>query len=70
MAWNTERIQTQRDQNPDEFPDSVVAHLAPIGHAHINMRGIISFRLEKAAEGLIVPTSSSLQLAVPGKADY
>jgi TnpA family transposase len=55
MAWNTHRIQAFRDQNPDELTDTVVAQLAPIAHAHINMRGIISFRLEKAAKGLIVP---------------
>jgi len=55
MAWNTHRIQALHDQNPDELTDKVVAQLAPIAHAHINMRGIISFRLEKAAKGLIVP---------------
>jgi len=55
MAWNTHRIQAFRDQNPDELTDTVVAQLAPIAHAHINMRGIISFHLEKAAKGLIVP---------------
>ena len=60
MAWNTHHIQSLRDKKPDEFPDSVVAHLAPIGHAHINMRGIISFPLEKAAKGLIVPPKSQI----------
>ena len=60
MAWNTHRIQSLRDQKPDELPDSVVAHLAPIGHAHINMRGIISFPLEKAAKGLIVAPRSQI----------
>ena len=40
MAWNTKRIQSLRDQNPDGFPDDIVARLAPIAHAHINMRGV------------------------------
>ena len=56
MAWNTYRIQSFRDQKPDELADNVVAQLAPISHAHINMRGVISFHLEKAAKGLIVPS--------------
>ena len=55
MTWNTHRIQSLRDQNPDGLADNIIVHLAPIGHAHINMRGIISFPLEKAAKGLIVP---------------
>jgi hypothetical protein len=58
MAWNTQRIQSLRDQNPDEFPDDIVARLAPIAHAHINMRGVISFHLDRAAKGLIVPAKA------------
>ena len=58
MAWNTHRIQSFRDRKSDELTDNIVAQLAPIGHAHINMRGIISFPLEKAAKGLIVPQRS------------
>jgi TnpA family transposase len=53
MAWNTHQMQTQIDQKPDEFPDSAVSKVAPISHAHINMRGILSFNLQKAAKGLI-----------------
>ena len=49
-----------RERNPDEFPDSVITHLAPIAHAHINMRGVISFALDRAAKGLIVPTKARL----------
>jgi TnpA family transposase len=58
MAWNTQRIQSLRDQNPDGFPDDIVARLAPIAHAHINMRGVISFHLDRAAKGLIVPAKA------------
>jgi TnpA family transposase len=60
MAWNTYRIQSFRDQKPDELADNVVAQLAPIAHAHINMRGVISFHLEKAAKGLIVPSKGQV----------
>jgi TnpA family transposase len=58
MTWNTQRIQSLRDQNPDGFPDDIVARLAPIAHAHINMRGVISFHLDRAAKGLIVPAKA------------
>jgi TnpA family transposase len=53
MAWNTHYMQIQIDQKRDEFPDSLVSRVAPIGHAHINMHGILSFNLQKAAKGLI-----------------
>ena len=61
--------QSLREQNPDAFSDNVVAQLAPIGHAHINMRGTISFQLEKAAKGLIVPAKAPLTPGHPAKAD-
>ena len=69
MAWNTHRIQSFRDRKPDELADSVVAQLAPIGYAHINMRGIIAFPLEKAAKGLIVPPTGPIVAAGHVKAD-
>jgi TnpA family transposase len=69
MAWNTHRIQSFREQNPDELTDNVIAHLAPIAHAHINMRGIISFRLEKVAKGLIVPPGGPVVTEEHIKAD-
>ena len=55
MVWTTHRIQAFRDENPDELTDKVVAQLTPIAHAHINRRGTISFRREKAAKDPIVP---------------
>ena len=39
-------------QNPDGLPDEIVAQLAPIAHAHINIRRVISFHLDIAAKGL------------------
>ena len=62
MAWNTHRLQSLRDQKSDEFTDNIIARIAPIAHAHINMRGTISFPLNKAAKGLIVPPKA---LVVP-----
>ena len=59
MAWNTYHMQILIDQKPDEFPDSVVSKVAPISHAHINMRGILSFNLQKAAKGLILSPNRS-----------
>ena len=69
MAWNTQHIQSVRDQKPDEFSDRTVAHLAPITHAHINMRGVISFHLDRAAKGLIVPVRAPLVPVGYTKAD-
>ena len=69
MTWNTHHIQSVRDQKPDEFPDGTVAQLAPITHAHINMRGVISFHLDRAAKGLIVPVKAPVVPVSYSKAD-
>ena len=69
MAWNTHNMQNQIDQKPDEFPDNVVAKVAPIAHAHINMRGIVSFNLQKAAKGLVAAPNSPQKTSSPGKAE-
>lgn len=53
MAWNTHHIQARADQHRTIFPDNLVSHIAPIGHAHINMRGIISFDFGKARLALL-----------------
>ena len=55
MARNTHRLQAVIDQAPNEHPDEVLGRLAPIGHKHINMRGILSFDLAKHASGLLRP---------------
>ena len=44
MAWNTHRLQAMIDRPPGDHPDEVMSRLAPIGHKHINMRGILTFR--------------------------
>ncbi|MFP1133384.1 Tn3 family transposase, partial [Asticcacaulis sp. W401b] len=58
MAWNTARIQAFMDANADGIPDNVASKVAPIGHAHVNMRGTMSFRIGEAKKrllGLIEP---------------
>jgi len=51
-----QRIQSLRDRNPDGLPDNVVA---PIAHAHINMRGVISFPLIGLQRALLCLPSSA-----------
>ena len=45
MAWNTHHLQIMLDRAPGDHPDQMVSRLAPIGHKHINMRGILTFEL-------------------------
>ena len=55
MAWNTYRMQAVIDQAPNDHPDEVLSRLAPIGHKHINMRGILKFELAQYASSLLRP---------------
>ncbi len=50
MAWNTHRLQAVIDQVPNDHSDEVLSRLTPIGHKHINMRGILRF--DFAQDGL------------------
>ena len=62
MAWNTSRIQAHLDINTDIIPDRLASKVAPIGYAHVNMRGIMSFELGDAKRrllGLIEPQNGS-----------
>ena len=53
MAWNTHRLQAVIDQSPNDHPDEVLSRLAPIGHKHINMRGILEFDLAQYGSSLL-----------------
>jgi Tn3 transposase DDE domain len=53
MAWNTIGIQRFINTNADKITDTVAAKLAPIGFAHINMRGIMTFDLSTAKTVLL-----------------
>jgi hypothetical protein len=44
MAWNTHHIQAMIDASSGDHPDEVTRRLAPIGHKHINKRGIPDVR--------------------------
>lgn len=47
MAWNTHRMQHVVDQWKLQYPEridpAILAHIAPIHHSHINLRGIFQF---------------------------
>jgi TnpA family transposase len=45
MAWNTQHMQVVTRQMPEPFPDELLGQIAPVAHAHINMRGIFTFDL-------------------------
>ena len=53
MAWNTHHLQVMLDRAPGDHPDEVVSRLAPIGHKHINMRGILTFDLARYRSNLL-----------------
>ena len=63
MAWNTHRIQAVIDRTPNDHPDDVLSRLAPIGHKHINMRGILTFDLARYASSLLRPASLATETA-------
>ena len=66
MAWNTHRIQAMIDASPGDHPDEVMRRLAPIGHKHINMRGILSFDLAGHRSSLLRQTPAAPVQCVPG----
>ena len=53
MAWNTHHLQVVLDRAPGDHPDEVISRLAPIGHKHINMRGILTFDLARHGSNLL-----------------
>ena len=66
MAWNTRRIQAVIDAAPGDHPDEVTRRLAPIGHKHINMRGILTFDLGRHRSNLLHRAPSAALERVPG----
>ncbi len=53
MTWNTHSLQDMVDSAPTDHEDAVLSQLAPIGHKHINMRGIRTFDLAQNASSLL-----------------
>ncbi len=48
-------MQAVIDRASNDHPDEVLSRLAPIGHKHINMRGILRFELTHYASSLLRP---------------
>jgi hypothetical protein len=59
MAWNTHRLQLAIDRMPGAYPDEVLGRIAPIGHKHINLRGILTFNLAGYGSRLLRQPPSS-----------
>jgi hypothetical protein len=53
MAWNTQQMQSLARQSPEQFPDQLLRQVAPIAHAHINMRGTFAFELGPHRKALL-----------------
>lgn len=45
MAWNTQQMQVVVGRAPEQFPTELLRQIAPVAHAHINLRGIFAFEL-------------------------
>ncbi len=43
MTWNAARMDAITHACPDAYPRDLVERIAPIAHAHINMRGQLTF---------------------------
>jgi TnpA family transposase len=57
MAWNTHRLQDQVDRASADYPDPVMSRITPIGHKHINLRGIMTFDLARHGPSLLGQTA-------------
>ena len=64
MAWNTHRLQAAIDHASNNYPDDVLSRLAPIGHQHINMRGILTFDLGRYASSLLRPARAGSEIRI------
>jgi len=62
MTWNTHHIQRTADRDPSAFSNDVLAHIAPIGHGHINLRGVMTFDLGHNRSALLgLPITAAAQ---------
>jgi hypothetical protein len=53
MAWNTQQMQALARRSPEQFPDQLLGQVAPVAHAHINMRGTFAFELGPYRKALL-----------------
>ena len=63
LAWNTAAMQAEITANPALYPAEHLAHIAPVAHRHINMKGIMRFTIEPHHQ-LVRGTTGKLQKAV------
>jgi len=62
MTWNTHRIQQTADRDQSTFSKEVLRNIAPIGHGHINLRGVMTFDLVHSRAALLgLPTAAVAQ---------
>ena len=55
MAWNTDKMQAIVGHSLADYPDELIARIAPTMHQHINMRGILTFNLGPHRPRLLRP---------------
>ena len=46
LAWNTAAMQSEIIAQPARYPTEHLAHIAPVAHRHINMKGVMRFAIE------------------------
>lgn len=59
IFWNARHIDAIVADTPDQFDQAHLARIAPIAHAHINMRGTLRFNLERYRNALLDHSSKS-----------
>jgi TnpA family transposase len=65
MTWNTHCLQAMIDSAPTDHADTVLSGFAPIGHKHINLRGILTFDVARHGPSLLpqAPLASKRQMS-------
>lgn len=58
MSWNTLHIETARAADPDTLTDEIISKVAPIAHAHFNLRGMFKFDLGAHRPTLLEPNQN------------
>ncbi|GGI91878.1 hypothetical protein GCM10007973_30140 [Polymorphobacter multimanifer] len=53
IFWNARNIDAIVTEAPDQFDQTHLARIAPIAHAHINMRGTLRFNLQLHRDALL-----------------
>lgn len=53
IAWNTAQMQQAISRTPERWPEDQLRYIAPVAHAHINLRGIMTFNVENRRDELL-----------------